>query len=126
MALTTPLPEVQGSRQLIGPDLQAASYLIIPGVSDYVTGGYVITAAGCRLKNIQLASIDGNNATALGWNAYCVFSLAQLTEPAGTAGYGFSGYSQFLFYLAVVTTGVQAGAGSNITGAIWTVTVQGY
>jgi hypothetical protein len=126
MALTTPLPEVQGSRIMQGIDLQQATFLIIPGTSDYVTGGYVITAAACRLKNIQYADITGCNTTAQGYTVLPTFPLAQLSEPAGTAGYGFTGYSQFLFYLAVITTGVQVASGFNLTGTIWQITVMGY
>jgi hypothetical protein len=114
--------KVQDSRAEYSVGLQQESFLLIPGTSDYVTGGYPVTTTLTGFKNIQLASIDGENATALGWDAYCVFPLAQV----GTGGPGFGGYLQFLFYLAVVTTGVQAANGANISGAIWVVTIQGY
>src|ERR1035441_437655 len=99
MALPNPLPLVQGSRVLLGIDLQEETFLIVPGTSDYVTNGYPITAAQCRLKSIQQAWVSGGNATAFpansGWYAVTVFALTQMGAVA--AGAGFTGYSQFLF-----------------------------
>jgi len=125
MALPNPLPAVQGARVLLGPDLQQDTFLIVPGTSDYVTGGYAITNIACRLKNIQTAWVSGANATAVAtWNAVPVFAIAQIGGVS--TGAGFTGYSQFLFYVYVLSTGSQAGSGANLTGAIWQVTVQGY
>ncbi len=125
MALPNPLPEVQGSRVLLGPDLQQDTFLIVPGTSDYVTGGYAITNIACRLKNIQSAWVSGANATAVAtWVGEPVFAFAQIG--AAATGAGFTGYSQFLFYVWVLSTQAQAGSGANLTGAIWQVTVQGY
>ncbi len=125
MALPNPLPAVQGSRVLLGPDLQQESFLIVPGTSDYVTGGYAITNIACRLKNIQSAWVSGANATAVAtWVGEPVFAFAQIG--AAATGAGFTGYSQFLFYVWVLSTQAQAGSGANLTGAIWQVTVQGY
>jgi len=126
MALTLPLPIVQGSRIVLGPDLQQESFLIIPGTSDYVTNGYVISALQCRLKNLQSAWVSATNATFSpansGWYAQCVFALAQLA----TSGAGFTGYSQFLLKVYVASTGVELASGGNLTGSIIQVTVQGY
>src|SRR5882724_2655678 len=107
MALPNPLPIVQGSRVLQGVELQQETFLIVPGANDYVTGGYVITAAQCRLKNIQQAWVAGQNAASTGFDAFCVFVLAQMGAVQG--GAGFTGYSQFLFKVNVVTTGVEVG-----------------
>ena len=123
MALS--ITRVQDSRTNLGLGLVQESWLLAPGTSDYVTNGYVITASAVGLKLIQSADINGENATALGWNGYCVFPLAQIATGAN-AGQGESGYTQFLFALFVITTGVQLGAGGNATGSIWTVTIQGY
>ena len=115
---------VQGSRVALGIDLQQASFLIIPGSSDYVTGGYVLTAQMLTFKGIQSAWVSGANATAIaGWVAVPVFAFAQLGLSA-SPGAGFTGYSQFLLYVYVVTTGAQNSA--NLAGAIWQLTVQGY
>jgi len=123
MALQNPLPRVQESHVLLGLGLQQQTFLIAPGVSDYVTGGYVISSQSCGLKNIQTAWVSGANATAIAtWGAQPLFALAQLA----TSGAGFTGYSQLLFYVYVLNGGAQAASGANLTGAIWELTVQGY
>jgi hypothetical protein len=128
MALANPLPGVQGSRYLIGIDLQVDTKLIVPGVSDYVTGGYAITALATGFKNIQQAIITGGNSTAFpansGWYAECVFPIAQIGGVS--TGAGFTGYSQFLFKVYVASTGVELASGGNLTGAIWQVMIFGY
>lgn len=126
MALPNPLPSVQGARQYLGPDCgEQENFLIVPGTSDYVTGGYVITNTAVRMKNITAAWVSGANATAIAtWVGQPVFAFAQIG--AAATGAGFTGYSQFLFYVYVVTTGAQAASGANLTGAIWQITVQGY
>lgn len=125
MALPNPLPVIQGSRVVFGPDLQQETVLIVPGVSDYVTGGYPITSIMCRMKNVQTAWLSGANATAVAtWDAQPIFAIAQIGAVAG--GAGFTGYSQFLLLVVVQATGLQAANGANLTGAIWQVTVQGY
>lgn len=129
MALANPLPEVQGSRMVLGPDGGSqATFLIVPGSADYVTGGYPVTASNCRLKNIQTANVVGGNATAFpasaGWYAEIVFAIAQIGAVA--TGAGFTGYSQFLFKVYVASTGVELAAAGQLTGAIWMVTVTGY
>lgn len=124
MALTVVL--VQGARAMFGPDLLQDSKLCIPGTSDYVTGGYVISNTLAGFKNIQSAWVSGTNSTFspanTGWYAVCVFALAQV----GTGGSGFTGYSQFLLKVYVASTGVEAASGTNLTGAIIQVTIQGY
>lgn len=124
MALPNPLPIVQGSRLLLGAELQQETFLIVPGVADYPTNGYVITNIACRLRNIQQADIQGMNAAASLYSPLCIFALAQIGAVVG--GAGFTGYAQFLFKLLVATTGVEVANGTNLSGAIWAVNVVGY
>jgi hypothetical protein len=122
MALQLPLPEVPESRQYNSAGNQQASFLIVPGVSDYVTGGYVITALQCRMKNIFAVSIDGQNAAVLTgqWNAFI-----QLNATASASGLALP-VTSFNFWVALATSGVQLSASTNLTGAIWTVSITGY
>lgn len=128
MALATPLPGVQGSRVLLGIDLQMDTKLIVPGTSDYVTGGYAITAIQCGFKLLQQAWVTGGNAAAFpansGWYVECVFPFVQIGGVA--TGSGVSGYSQFLFKVYVASTGVELGAGLSLAGNVWQVILLGY
>lgn len=130
MALTTPYPRVQGSRFMFGAELQAETFLIVPGTSDYTTLGYVITAAYCGFKLIQQAIVTGGNVTAypnrttVTWYAFPVFPESQLL----TSGNGFTGYSQFLLKVYVGgggSIGTEVSVGGNLTGNIWQVMVIG-
>ena len=130
MALQTPYPKVQGSRFLLGPDLQGETILIIPGTSDYTTNGYVITAVEAGLKMIQQAIVTGGNATAYAaaaatW-AIPVFPETQLNSAATLPGSGFTGYSQFLLKVIISSTGAEVGNGGNLTGYVWQVMILGY
>ena len=122
MALTLPLPEVPESRQYNAAGNLVATFLVIPGVSDYVTGGYAITAAQCRMKQIYAVSIDGQNSTVMSnsWDGFivlnCTLSTSGLALPV----------TSFNFWVALGTTGVQVAASTNLTGTIWTITVDGY
>jgi|SRR5208337_70761 len=126
MALTTPYPKVQGSKFLLGPDLQGETVLIVPGSADYTTNGYVVTAIECGFKMIQQAIVTGGNATAYpansGWYAFPVFPETQLA----TNSQGFTGYSQFLLKVYVASTGVELAGNGQLTGAVWQVLVLGY
>jgi hypothetical protein len=114
---------VQDSRALLGLGLEQKSWLLVPGTSDYVTGGYVVSAQNVGLGHIQSAWVSGLNATAIAtWEFVPVFAFAQLS----TSSAGESGYSQFLLYAYVLSTGAQAASGANLTGSIVQVTVQGY
>jgi hypothetical protein len=124
MALPNPIPGVQGARLYLGPDLQEDTFLIVPGTSDYVTGGYVLSNTALRMKNIQQAFVTGANATAQTWGVIPTLAIAQLGGVS--TGAGFTGYSQVLFYVYVLATGAQVGSGGNLTGAIWQLTVRGY
>jgi len=125
MALTNPIPEIPDSRQVNAIGCQQASFLIIPGTSDYPTGGYVISGLQCRMpKGIISVSIDGINTTGnnLGyiWNAIVNYTLASNGIPIVP--------TSFNIYVANIVTNVvtQLNAGTNLTGAILSVTVQGY
>jgi hypothetical protein len=116
---------VQGARVPLAMDSWQDSFLFIPGTSDYVTGGYVITntlLAGFASGKIRNAWVSGANSTAQSNGAIPTFALAQV----GTGGGGWSGYTQFLFYVYVLSTGAQVASSGNLSGAIWEVTVQGY
>jgi hypothetical protein len=128
MALTAPYPKVQGSRFLLGPELQAVTVLIIPGTSDYTTNGYVITAINAGFKAIQQAIITGGNATAYPAAAarWAVPVFPETQMGAASTGDGFTGYSQFLLKVIVSSTGAESGNGDNLTGYIWQVMIIGY
>jgi len=133
MALTLPLPEVQGSRIAIGPGIWEATFQIIPGVSDYVTNGYVLSALALRCyspNGIMAAWVSGCNATAQVYFPAPTLALATIASTTTTPAAGFEGYSQVLF--AVLWTGpalsgvlAQVGSGQNLTGCIWNLTVRG-
>ena len=126
MALPNPIPTVQGSRLVLGPGLWQDTFLIVPGTSDYVTGGYVISSLALRFNptyGIQSAWISGANATAQTWGVIPTLALAQIGATA--TGAGFEGYSQILFYAYVLSTGAQVANGGNLAGAVWQLTVQG-
>ena len=127
MALAVPLPGVQNSHALLGPGQQMKSFLIVPGTSDYVTGGYAITSINTGYNptyGIQQAWVSGANATAVAtWGAIPVIALAQIGGVS--TGAGFEGYTQILFYVYVLNGGAQAASGANLTGAIWQLTLIG-
>ena len=126
MALANPIPAVQGSRVELGPGLHEETFIIAPGTSDYVTGGYVISSLALRLAatyGIQSAWVSAYNATA---QAYLVFPTLALAQFGGTtSGAGFEGYSQLLFYVVVLSTQAQVGNGANLSGCVWELTVRG-
>lgn len=127
MALTFPLPEIAESRQLNGVGNQSACYLVIPGTSDYTTGGYAITAAQCRMTRIISVSIDGINATgnAIGtgysWTSIVNYTLSSANNIGLVP-------TSFLLFAETVTAGAfaQAANGFNFAGLILGITVTGY
>jgi hypothetical protein len=130
MALTLPLPEVQGSRIALGPGVWEATYLIIPGSSDYVTGGYVLSSLNLRCyspNGIMGAWVSGCNAAANGYVVQPTLALAQVGTGTET---GAEGYSQILFWVGWTGTGfsgvlAQIGSGGQLSGLIWELTVRG-
>ena len=73
MALTTPFPEIPESRTVDGIGCQTATYLILPGSSDYVTGGYALSALNLRLTRIHSVFVSGVNAAGAVYLAQIVF-----------------------------------------------------
>jgi len=126
MALANPLPGVQGARAVIGPGIWQDTFVIAPGTSDYVTGGYSISALSLRLNptyGIQSAWVSGCNSTAQAYIVNPTLAIAQMG--AVTTGAGFEGYSSILFYVVVLATQAQVASGGNLTGCVWLLTVQG-
>lgn len=149
MALPTSLCAVQDSRVALGPELCCESFLVNPGYADYETGGYLIAVNGYTetaaqmaahpspsavpFKSIQSVVLAGCNSTAMGWNGYPVLPLAQIggsqlvTGGNGQwSGKGASGYSYFNFKAMIVTSGIEASALADLSGAIWVITIFGY
>jgi hypothetical protein len=126
--LQAPIPRVQGSKALLGPDIQWETMLIVPVTGDtYPANGYVITAVACGFKMIQGAIVTGGNATAFpasgGWYAQPIFPETQLA----TNSQGFTGYSQFLLKVYVASTGAEySGVLNALVGNVWQVLVIGY
>lgn len=147
MALPNPIPEVQGSRLMLGPDAaaQEATFLINPGNSDYVVGGYVITALALRLKLIAFAWVSGWNDLAAGYMPQVVFDLRQLAATpilggglggpgqglpfSQTAGAPITGYSQLNFQIRTGAAAqgrlTEATVNSDFLGCGWLLTVRG-
>ena len=129
MAITLPPPGVQGSELFLGPAMREKSILIVPGTSDYVTGGYVVSALQAGFLStygIMMAWVSGQNSTAAGYVPQITLALAQLA----TSGAGFEGYAQFKFQVFVTGTASgdvlnEASSGVNLSGAIWVVTCRG-
>jgi hypothetical protein len=121
MALTTPLPEVPDSRVHLGEGCIQASFWIIPGTSDYPTSGYVITPSMCRLmRGFQSAWIGGENATVIAgpWLMIPVMSMALTSN-----GYPSMPTQVSLYVIQANLT--QVSASTNLTGAVWVLTVTG-
>jgi hypothetical protein len=131
MALPNPIPAVQGARIVLGPAIWEDTYLIVPGTSDYVTGGYVITALSLRcysVNGIMCAWVSGQNSTAAGYVPQVTLALAQIG--ATSTGAGFEGYAQLKFQVFLTGTASgdvlnEAGSGANLTGCVWLLTVRG-
>jgi hypothetical protein len=132
MALANPLAGVQGARLFLGPAIQEDTFVIAPGTSDYVTGGYVISALALRLNptyGIMCAWVSGQNAAAAGYVPQVTLALAQIGAVA--TGAGFEGYSQLKFQVfnspavAGIAALTEAASGFNFTGFQWLLTVRG-
>lgn len=131
MALPNPIPAVQGAHITLGPALWEDTFLIVPGTSDYVTGGYVIKAIQFRLLStygIMSAWVSGQNSTAAGYVPQVTLALAQMG--AVSTGAGFEGYAQLNFQVFVTGTASgdvlnEASSGANLTGCVWLLTVRG-
>jgi hypothetical protein len=146
MALPNPIPIVQGSRLLLGPDSAGteATFLINPGNSDYPVGGYVIPAFQLGLKLIACAWVSGWNDLAAGFSPQIVFDLRQLASPilgggvggpgqglpfSQTAGPGITGYPQLNFQIRTGAAAqgrlTEATVNTDFEGCGWLLTVRG-
>jgi len=128
MALT--VARVQDSRIALGPQLWQENFLLIPGVSDYVTGGYSLTPALFSMGKIQAIDVLNTNTTGLAWVGLALFTFNTWTL-AQTGGIsqtvGASGYTSANFWVGTAYgSSNQVSASTNLTGAIWEVMVYGY
>lgn len=62
MALTTPIPAVPDTTTYEGIGVIGQTFVIIPGSSDYVTGGYALSAQAFGLNLIHGAALVASNA----------------------------------------------------------------
>lgn len=146
MALPNPIPSVQGARLYLGPDSSAIedTFIINPGLSDYPTGGYIITNIQLRLKLISFAWITGFNQEGAGYIPQPEFAMQQLQSTilggaiggpgqglpfSQTAGSGVTGYTQFFFKVySPAATGqrlTEVANTTNFLGCGWFLTVRG-
>src|ERR1035438_4608612 len=122
MALT--ITGVPDCRAMLGPSQWLRTYQLSPGISDYVAGGYPITAASVDMVELFGAWIIAQNAAAE--HLYPVFVL-----PAAAFGpippLTPSPIPQTTIYLEVKET-ISSGAiyafseitvGTNISGFVW-------
>lgn len=118
---------VQDSRVALGPELWQQNFLLAPGTSDYVTGGYVVTAANVGFKLIQAVDVLNTNTTGLTWIAQALFTFSTMsvTDHGITNTVGVSGYSSFNLWMGTAI-GTQANSSANLSGAIWQVMIYGY
>lgn len=139
------LKEIPDSRQYIGPSMQWVTYVAAPGVSDYVSGGYVINASDIGLSFILSGAAAGQNAAAQGFQATIV--LAQTANPiAGLKSCKMQVGDIYLPNNATTTVAVNVNggaltnssgaainvpfpdlpAGFNLTGKVWILEFCGY
>jgi hypothetical protein len=122
MAITIPLPEVPESRVYQGIGSQLAIFLINPGVSDYVTGGYVLNAALFGMTHITGADIVAMNAIAAStYNAIIVFPATYFPAPPALPAPATS-----INFLVQSAFGTEVINGFNLTLADWAIRVVGY
>lgn len=121
MALTTPYPSMPESRAYYGIGQMSDIILIQPGVSDYTTGGYILTAIAARMTHFIGATVVGMNAAA---NAYYV----DIIFPATSFGVGLAPTpaTSIAFQIFVAATVTEVANGFNLTGTDWLLRVNGY
>jgi hypothetical protein len=123
MALT--ISFVPDSRVYLGPSNEEEVFTLAPGVSDYPTGGYIITAAQMRLLGIYGAWLIGQNAASNTAGYEWVFTVAQ-ASPA------LANVTQVALQAFGVTTGTpgvfttEAASLTNFTGVVLTAIFRGY
>ena len=124
MALT--ITGVADCRAVLGPSQSLRTYQLAPGVSDYVTGGYPITAASVDMVEVFGAWIIARNAAAE------IFE-AQFILAAGA--FGTAPSPQTTIYLRVLEVVSSSGSyyefgevanGYNLTGFDYFAAFLGY
>ena len=83
MALTTPFPGVPESRSYFGVGNTLDVKQIIPGISDYVTGGYPLPAVAFNLTRIHSADIVAVNSLAAAYIAQLLFPSTYFPAAGG-------------------------------------------
>jgi hypothetical protein len=121
MALLTPYPSMPETKVFYGIGQMSDVILIQPGVSDYVTGGYILSAINARLTHFTGAIVVGANAAANAYDPVILF-------PATSFGVGLAPTPSLTiaFQLLVATTGVEVANAFNLTGTNWLLQVYGY
>lgn len=122
MALT--IKGIPDGATFLGISNRDKFFALSPGTSDYVTGGYVITAAMVEMDYILGASVWGVNAAALTAGYIWDFIVATAATPV-------SGLKQVTLQASGITTGtpgtlVDAASGFNFTGVVVTALFRGY
>lgn len=122
MALT--IKGIPDARASLGISNADKFFALAPGTSDYVTGGYVISASAVEFLKLFGASIWGQNAAAV--TAGYIWMIN-----AGTANPPLAGLSQVTLQAFGITTGtpgtlVEAAASTNFTGVVITALFRGY
>jgi hypothetical protein len=109
------------SRAYYGIGQMSDTMLIQPGVSDYTTGGYILSAINLRMTHMIGAYVVGCNAAA---NLYNVFILF----PATSFGVGLAPTPavSIAFQIFVESTSTEVANGFNLTGTNWLLAVHGY
>ena len=114
------LKEIPDSRVYLGPSMTMVSYVAAPGTSDYVSGGYTITAAQLGLGHIISGSVMGQNAAAQGFVGSII--IAQTATPlASVTSCLFQISAIYLPNNATTTTSVNVNGGvltNNSGGAL--------
>lgn len=77
MALT--IKGIPDARAVLGESIEVKLFALIPGTSDYTTGGYVITAAALTMGHVFGMVVMGVNATGLGYIPQVI--VAQTSAP---------------------------------------------
>ncbi len=110
MALT--ITKVPDCKAALGPSQFEEGFQIVPGVSDYPTGGYQITAAQLSLGNLYGARVLAGNAAA------ALFS-PKFVLAAGA--FGTNPNPQATINMEVTVADVQIGANTDLSACKWLV-----
>ena len=110
MALTiTKFPDCKAA---LGPSQFEEGFQIAPGISDYPTGGYPITAAQLGLGNLYGARVLAGNAAA-------ALFTPKFVLPAGS--FGTTPSTSATINMEVTVADVQQGANTDLSACKWIV-----